>query len=352
MSPTADDSPRNPATAEARRLAELAYAAGFGGSPQAALQWTHDAIGLIGSDEETPLLADVLRWQGSVLRDVGRTTEAEPLYQRSLELATKLAYDPGRAHALNCLAGLEQRRGHLTEATNQLSDALSLADACGETRLVGMIQQNLGVLADIRGNPAAALAHYRVSLHTFEETNDLQPIVWVLNNLGYLLGREGKRDEAREMFSRGLRLARARGDLMSEGIIQENLGELLLLEGSLQAALDAIHQSLEIAKRRRDQPRQAAALKLRGAYERLAGNAGEAVNTLRRALAIAESGEDALLGAEIQYQLGNALAVVGDPDEARHVWKRALEAFERIAARQWVGRTRQRLTDGATGEYL
>src|SRR5262249_1370536 len=108
---------RPPATIESRRLAELARAAGFGDVSEDSLRWPRDASALLGSDERTPLLADAVRWQGSVLRDRGRTTEAESLYRESFEISTGIHYDAGRAHALNCLAGLEQRRGNIVAAT-------------------------------------------------------------------------------------------------------------------------------------------------------------------------------------------------------------------------------------------
>ena len=340
------------ATAEARQLAELARAAGFGDSPDDALEWHREVQEFLDTDEETPLLADVLRWQAVVLRDRGRTSEAEPLFERSLAVATRIRYEAGRAHALNQMSSIALRRGDLVKAANTLSDALVLADRAGESRLVGMIQQNLGIVADIRGNPAAALAHYRLALRVLEEANDPQATCWVLNNLGYLLVREGRFDEARDAFERGLGLARARGDLMSEGILEGNRGELRLMLGEIEEAHAHITRSLEIADQRDDDVRRAGALKLLGAYQRLAGRPAEAAETLQRALTLSAVGEDALLGAETLYQFGVALSDLGDTDSAQQVWRAALEAFERISARQWVGRVRQRLSTGGTSRYL
>lgn len=127
------------ATAEARRLSELARAAGLGDSPDEALQWHREAVSLLGEDDATPLLADVLRWQATVLQDRGHTSEAEPLYQRSLEVATAIGYEAGRAHATNYLASLALRRGDITGAANLMTDALEMADRSGETRLIGML---------------------------------------------------------------------------------------------------------------------------------------------------------------------------------------------------------------------
>jgi tetratricopeptide (TPR) repeat protein len=339
-------------TIEARRLAERARAAGLGDSPDDALQLNRDAMELLGTDEEIPLLADVLRWQASVLRERGRTSEAEPLYRRSLEISTRLGYDAGRAHALNALSALALRRGDVNGAADLMTEALILAVECGELRLVGMLQQNLGIVADIRGNLPAAFAHYRVSQRTFETTNDLQPLCWVLNNLGYLFLKEERFDEAEANFSRALTIARSRGDLMAEGVLEGNRAELRLMRGEIADAYDPIYRAREIAELRSDDVRLAAALKLQGAYERLTGRAAEATDTLRHALTLSAITEDALVSAEVLYQFALALLALGDPNRGTDALNSALDAFNRMGARQWAKRVREKLTQPDWGRYL
>lgn len=336
----------------ALRLAEAAREAGFGDAPDAAIQRHQEALNLLGADDTTPLHADVLRWQGTVLRDRGRTSEAERLYRRSLRIASKLGYQQGVAHALNCLAGLAQRRGHIDTAAKLLGDAHLLADRCGERQLVAMIQANLAVLADIRGNTDAAITHFRIALHAAEAIDDDQQVVRVLVNFGYLLVRRQRFDEAERAFARGLAIAKARGDSYYEGIFAENRAELHLMRGELDEAHPLFCRALDIAEQRRDDVRKAAALKLRGAYERLTGHPVDATDTLRYGLTLAAVGEDALLGGEILYQFGQALDACGDRAMADEVWRTALDAFERIASTEWVARVQARLERGATATYL
>lgn len=336
---------------EALRLAEVARAASFGDAPDVAVQRHQDALHLLGSDE-LPLHADVLRWQGTVLRDRGRTSEAERLYRRSLRIASKLGYQSGVAHALNCLAGLAQRRGHLGTAAKLLGDAHVLADGYGDRQLIAMIQANLAVLADIRGDVAAAITHFKIALHAAEAIRDDQQIVRVLINYGYLLVKQHQFDEAERAFGRGLGIAQKSGDRYYEGLFAENRAELHLLRGELDEAQALLAHALDIAEQRRDDLRKAAALKLRGAHERLNGHSVDATDTLRYGLTLAAVGEDALLGAEILYQFGQALDACGDRAMANEVWQTALDAFERIAAREWTARVRERLERGATGAYL
>jgi tetratricopeptide (TPR) repeat protein len=343
MNVDAEQGRKQSAIVEARRLAELARAAGLGDDPDAAVEWNRQAIDLLKTTGETPLLADVLRWQGSVFLQRGRTADAEPLYRRSLEVAESLAYDPGRAHGLNCLAVISQRRGDVRRATELFHAAAAVAERCHERRLLGMIQQNLGILADIRGERAAARTHYWSSLRVFESMGDTEAMTWVLNNLGLVDVSEGRHTEAERTYERALGLARERGDLLAEGVIEENRGELEILRGNLADACFSIDRALDIANQRRDPARRAAALKLRGIWEHRFSDPRVAVDTLRMALAEARATEDALLVGEILFELGEALAGSGDEIAGRDVWNTALAAFERIGAKAWVSRVQARL---------
>jgi tetratricopeptide (TPR) repeat protein len=346
-------SPLAPTTAasEARRVAELGRRATYGDSPDVALQRHRDARILLGH-ELTPLHADTLRWEGNVLLDRGRTTDAQRLYDRSLEIARHLRYERGIAHALNCLAALAIRRGELMIASELFTDALGLADRGGDLPLVAMIHVNLGIIADMRGDPGKAIDHFRVALDVAETVGDQQQVVRVLVNFSTLLIAQHRYGEADRAILRGLQLAKARGELYYEGFFEENRAEMHLARGEVEEAEPAIARAFAIAEQRRDDVRKAAALKLRGAFERLTGRNDAAIDTLRYAATLAAVGEDALLGGEVMYQFGLALFEGKDEPMAREAWRTALDAFERISAPEWVERVRDRLTTGSTVHYM
>lgn len=334
-----------------RKLAAHARAAGYGESPETAIKSIRDALSLFANDAHEPLVADLLRWQGSILRDRGQTSAAEPFYKRSLDVARRIQYDVGSGHALNCLASLAQRRGDIIGATNLVADAIGVAERCSDRRLFAMSQQNLGLFSDIRGNPAAAFAHYSVAVRAFDAADDHEPLSRVLNNLGILHGREGRHDEARAAFRRAVTIARSRGDLACEGAVEESRAEFELANDAVDEAYEPLTRAYDIASQRGDDLGRGSALKLRGAYQRMCGRPIEAANTLRYALTLSAVAEDALLGAETLYQFGLALYAAGQRIAARDAWQAALDAFERIAARQWVARIRHRLSVGLTGRY-
>jgi tetratricopeptide (TPR) repeat protein len=341
-SSTAEGAP----TPESRRRADLAMAAARGATGQDLILTSDpEGLALLGVDGESQLLADVLRWQGSVLRDRGQTAQAEALYKRSLEVAQKFDYLAGQSHAVNCLGAIAQRRGELHRASQLFQAAQRMAEGCGDVQLAGLILQNRGVIADIAGHTDAALTHYTDSLRSFEQTNDTRAMTLVLNNLGLLHFKTGRYDAARASYDRALTLARSRGDLLSEGVIEENVAELEMKRGDLSAASESIARALEIAALRQDPLRRASGLKLLGISLRLGDRAKDAVEPLRTAFALSEGAEDALLSGEILYECGLTLAAADEQARARESWVRALNIFERIGAAAWAERVRDVLDD-------
>jgi hypothetical protein len=69
-------------------------------------------------------------------------------------------------------------------------------------------------------------------------------------------------------------------------------------------------------------------------------------------LTLSTIGEDALLGAEVLYQFGLALYDTGDQSMAREVWRTARDAFDRLAAQDWLRRVTLVLDVGASAGYF
>jgi tetratricopeptide (TPR) repeat protein len=303
------------------------------------------------AEQGSASLIDIVRWQGSEHRDKGQTSKAEPFYRESLELAEMIGCTHGRAHALNCLGSLAQRRGDLNEAHGLFVRALALVEGCNEPGLFGMLQQNLGVIADIRGELIAAINHYHAGLTTLEKNQDSNTTAKILSNLGYLYAKEGRCDEARTAYSQALRLSRETGDRVCEGIVSENQAELAIACRDIDRAYAAIDRALSIADERDDCLRYAAALKLTAACQRASGDLAGAIATLQHALALSSQTEDAMLAAELLFDFGCATWEIGDAGTGRNILTRSLESFERIEARQWATRVRQRLSGDAFGRY-
>jgi tetratricopeptide (TPR) repeat protein len=148
--------PTNGAPTDPRALLEHARSVERAGQTTSAATLYDASLAGLGSSDDVRLLAVVLRRKGNLQLQRGETAEAESNYRLSHAIAVAVGDLGGIAQALNCLASVAHRRGQLVEAERQYQDAAVVAERAGERRLTGMIQQNLGVRASIRGDWDAA----------------------------------------------------------------------------------------------------------------------------------------------------------------------------------------------------
>lgn len=317
----------------ARALVDLAREAEQRGDVVRSLRLYDDALALLADETDLPLLADALRWKGTLHREQGETELAYRYYKQSLVHAETCGSIAGEAHAYNCLAIIAQRRGNLSECERLYLRASELAIKVGNVRLLGMIEQNRGVLLNMLGNHAAAEARYASSLAAFESAGDDEAVSWVLNNLGMLYTKLGHYQRAAEIFERALGITAARNDKLVESILILNLAEVWVAIGKLDQAEEACRKSFESASGRGDHLTVAGALKCRARIERERGSYEASIATLRIAIFEAESLEDRLLQAELLREFGQTSRELGNSDEARLAWLEAAESFEDVGAR-------------------
>ena len=192
----------------ARTLVDLARDAEQRGDVVRSLRFYDDALALLADETDLPLLADALRWKGTVHREQGETELAYRYYKESLVHAEACGSIAAEAHTYNCLAIIAQRRGNPSECERLYAQASELARKAGDVRLLGMIEQNRGVLLNMLGSLAAAEARYASSLSAFERAQDEEAVSWVLNNIGMLYTKLGHYQRATEIFERALRIVK------------------------------------------------------------------------------------------------------------------------------------------------
>jgi len=227
-----------------RKLVGLARESEQCGNTAMSLGLYEQAIGCLGDEKDLALLADALRWKGTLHREQGDTETAYRCYKQSLTYAVRCGSVSCKAHCYNCLAIVAQRRGNLNECERLYKHAADLASKAGDIILLGIIEHNRGVLMNMRGKLTAAEVRYASSLNAFETVGDDQAVSSVLNNLGILYTKLGHYQRAMETLERGLEIARARQDSVIESILRLNLAEAWVAVGKLDQAEEACTQSL------------------------------------------------------------------------------------------------------------
>jgi len=317
-----------------RRLVDLARETERRGDASRSLGLYDDAIEALEREQNFQLLADTLRWKGTLHREQGETEAAYRCYTQSLIQAEKCNSVAAKAHAYNCLAIVAQRRGNLAESEKLYWQAGEFAGRAGDIRLLGMIEQNRAVLLNMRGNFVAAEARYSNSLGAFERAGDDEAVSWVLNNLGMLYTRLGHYQRAIETFERGLAIARSRSDALVENVLTINLAEVWVAIGRLDDAERSCSDALESARTRGDHLTIAESLKCRARIERERGAYDASIATLRIGIFEAEGLEDRLLQAEMLREFGQTSKALGNSADARLAWSEAAESFEDVGAQR------------------
>jgi putative nucleotidyltransferase with HDIG domain len=234
--------------------------------------------------------------------------------------------------ATNGLATLEQYTGRLDFADELYRRAHALGVAAEDDVLQGETLQNLGIVANIRGNHEEALEHYRAGLVHLERAGSAAGRIGALNNLGMLSIDLGRLDEAERYFAAALQVCRELGDVVSEGVIHINQVELFLAHGQLDRARESCDEGFEIFSRLDHPARKAEALKFYGVIYRESGKPHLAEIHLRQAIGIA-SASDPLLEAESQRELARVLRRQGRNREGLEALNRAHTLFTALQAR-------------------
>lgn len=171
--------------------------------------------------------AMLLRWIGRTHLEEGRPEEALVTYKQALATATRGDDLAGIAHATNCLAIAEQQMGNLDRSEDLYVEARGAATELGDDALVAMIDQNLGTIANIRGNLGHALRCYESSLKRYRALGMTHCQALVLNNIGLLYTDLGEWNDAETAYAEAhaAETARVRAEL------DEAYDDVVLLRG-------------------------------------------------------------------------------------------------------------------------
>jgi tetratricopeptide (TPR) repeat protein len=283
-------------------------------------------------------MVDAVRGGARVRHRQGRHEEAEELALLSERLAVLHGLARAAARALNVRAMTRFSQSDLEGARRLYGEALEQARHSKDDELIGLVCQNLGVIANIQGNLPEARALYLESVASSVRSGDRTAAIMAYNNLGLVCCDLGDWLEAELYFDRGIDLAERLGHLPMLGCLHLGRAEPLIHMGELVRAHATLDRAEEAAGRTQDREVLAAATRFRGILARLEGDHEGAEGLLRRALAAAEEAGLELQQAEALGGIAHLRRVQGCPSEARDVLASARRKFEALGARRELAR--------------
>lgn len=289
------------------------------------------AIDAAEQTRERDVLAESLRRSGIAHHRRSEPALARELCERSHQIAIEIDDTILAAEALNALAGFDFESGAMEAAREKFSRALELGG--GSAALRARTEQNLGILANIQGALAEAMAHYQQSLRAFESTGDARGCAIAYHNLG-MVSADGERwDDAERYFRRSFEMAEALGDIHLQGLTLLNHAEVHLARQDYEQARQNAETALGIFDQLDSKLDKADAYKVIGRAYRETGRYPLAESRLRSALELAVSTGSVLSEAEVSRELALLYEVMGRKPEALSLLNAAYGLFSRLDAR-------------------
>lgn len=280
---------------------------------------------------DAALVCEALALQARHAYNGGALAAAEALARQAVAAAPPGAAAAAEARARATLAQALGRLGRGDAAEAESALALQLARSAGATAHEGMILNDMGMRADERGDPGAAIALYTQALACHRAVGNRNNEGGTLSNLGYAALMLGDYEAAVAQFEQARELFAQIGQRQNEGITRINLGIAQLNQGQAGPAQQQAQLAHRLLRASGDRWAEGAALRLLGQAALALGDLATARRQLQAAAALfAELGLPQL-----------ALEAAGGLAEealARGDLPAALAQVERVLAAQPDGR--------------
>jgi tetratricopeptide (TPR) repeat protein len=314
----------------ANQLLEEGRTHELSGRSSEAMECYAAAIDLTATSGEPRVRAEALRRLGVLHHLRAEPEVASDLCRRSREAALETGAFDLAGEASNALAGFALERGDLEEAWTLYHAALQLSD--GSPALVGKVTQNLGIIANIRGEWDEALAHYQRALEAYRSISDQRGVAIVHHNLGMIYAKRKQWQEADRQYRSCHGIAEAAGDRHLGGLAALNRAEVRLAIDDLEGARAGAEQALRIFNEIEARRDKAGAHRMLGMVFRRRGQMAMAESHLRSALEIAVSAGCPLTEADAAKELARLYQTQHRRDEALRLLERARTVYQKLEA--------------------
>jgi len=144
------------------------------------------------------------------------------------------------------LASAAKLRGRTITAAGYMREALHLFRESGDRQGEAISLNNLGLIADIRGDYDEAERLHNESLAIMREIGDRRGEAYSLENLGIIFSKRGDLDEAERLYNESLAIKREIGDRQGEAAPLGNLGSIADNRGDYDEAERLYRESVRI----------------------------------------------------------------------------------------------------------
>ncbi len=280
--------------------------------------------------KDAAILATALCRLAILLHHANQSPEARALAERSRAVAEAAGDLLRAAEAVNVQAGIALELGEFDLAKELYSRAAVLG--ANEPSVLGRVAQNLGIIANVRGEWGDARAHYDQALAAFEGSGDEQRAAIAYHNLGLVHSHGGDLGAAEYNLKKSRTIAQRLGDLRLEGLASLNLAEVHDETGRSEEAQVEVETALGIFNQLGSERDKADAYRVLGTLYRRRGRTTLAEARLTQAVRMATATGSALSEAEAAEELALLYQDMGRNQDAVRNLTVAHRLYTRLAA--------------------
>ncbi|MGH7419624.1 MAG: tetratricopeptide repeat protein, partial [Candidatus Rokuibacteriota bacterium] len=288
-------------------------------------------IALAEAAGERTVAAEALRRLGVIHHRRNAPEAAERLCRESYEIAAAQGHDILAAEALNALAGFHLEGGALEAAEETFQRALGLGGVDDAIR--ARVEQNLGILSNIRGHLEDASTHYHHSLDASQRIGDEYGCAIAYHNLGMISADQRHWEEADRYFRQSHFLAEAINDAHLRGLCLLNHAEVYLATERPEEARRSAEEALVLFDEIGSHLDKADTYRMLGVVYRAMGRYALAESRLRTAIELAASTKALLSEAEATRDLALLYQQTGRNQDALKLLTTGHRLFHQLDAR-------------------
>ncbi len=312
---------------------------------QQALHFYDKLIAILekqGNDFEK---AKTLLKKSSILELVGRWEEAEALARQALELASAVNDDKLLGKANDALGHLLMLKGQYEEADGHLETAAAFFGSSHDERGTSTVYGHLGTLYFRQGKYEDAKLYFIKSIQLAQRYKHTSSLAQIVATLGLTYMNLGKYDDGIRWQKSQLEACQKENDRQGMATLLTNMGIVHFEKGEYDEALDCYQQGLALAEELGNKQLTSIAIGCIGTVWQRKGRFDLAQQHFERDLALTEELGDKQGTCIALGLLGDLYSVVGKFDEAISYMQRNLKLAEELGYRKGIAKSLNTLGD-------
>lgn len=294
--------------------------------------WTELATFLAKHEAAARAQPELANLRGEAFLRSGRPREARAWVTEVMPAIERRGDRVALRRAVNLLGVAQFELGDLATAEPAFDRALELGREDGDDLLVARAMNNLGTIANVRGDRERALSLYALAVTAYQRLGQCMGLAESYHNMAITFRDLGTLDRADECERRAIEFAREAGNARLIALGRLGRAEISLRSGDAALAGAAARRAAADLAAVPDPIQQAYALRLVGLASQAEGDVAEARESLDAALALARAHGGALDEAETLRARAELWVAMGDLASGRADARAAIAIFDRMHA--------------------